>query len=159
MIAGDSGFICNACVAACAVLLQPVASRAQAEEPPDRYAFQRLARHFTPIRPQELLATSRSYALRQQADLQAALDELLGDRVVPENFVGIRAQYRHEVTDFAKLLEQDQGVVDIAPAQFEDVDIGGGEIKRCLKNGLWLRRDDRGPYAIVLSQHEDYGQR
>src|SRR4051812_13257263 len=106
MIAGDSGFICNACVAACAVLLQPVASRAQAEEPPDRYPFHRLARPLAPLRPPELLATSRSYALRQQADVQAALDELFGGRVVPHNFVGIRAQYRLEVSDFAKLLEQ-----------------------------------------------------
>jgi len=83
MIAGDSGFICNACVVACSALLQPAASQADAEERPDRYAFQRLARHFAPLRPQELLATSRSFALRQQADLQAALDELFGDRVVP----------------------------------------------------------------------------
>src|SRR4029450_8830642 len=93
MIAGDSGFICNACVVACSALLQPAAAEAAAEERPDRYAFQRLARHFAPLRPQELLATSRSFALRQQADLQAALDELFGERVVPQNFVGIRAQY------------------------------------------------------------------
>ena len=65
------------------------------------------------------------------------------------------AQYRHEVTDFAKLLEQSHTAIEIAPAQFEDVDIGGGETKRCLKNGLWLLRDDRGPYAVVLSQHDD----
>src|SRR5262245_17349838 len=158
MIAGDSGFICNSCVAACSALLQPSASRAPVDELPDRYAFQRLARHFAPVRPQELLATSRSYALRQQADLQAALDELFGERVVPQNFVGIRAQYRHELTDFAKLLEQSQNGIEVAPAQFEDIDIGGGETKRCLKNGLWLRRDDRGPYAVVLSQHDNYGQ-
>jgi hypothetical protein len=157
MIAGDSGFICNACVAACSALLRPTASQVLPEERPDRYAFQRLARHFAPVRPQELLATSRSYALRQQADLQAALDELFGERMVPQNFVGIRAQYRHEMTDFAKLLEQGHSVVEIAPAQFEDIDIGGGETKRCLKNGLWLLREERGPYAIVLSQHDDYG--
>jgi hypothetical protein len=122
MIAGDSGFICNACVVACSALLQPSASQPAAEERPDRYAFQRLARHFAPLRPQELLAMSRSFALRQQADLQAALDELFGDRVVPQNFVGILAQYRHETTDFAKLLEQSHSAVEVAPAQFEDID-------------------------------------
>src|SRR5262249_58755710 len=90
---------------------------------------------------------------------QAALDELFGERIVPQNFVGIRAEYRHEVTDFAKLLEQRHSAVDVAPAQFEDIDIGGGETKRCLKNGLWLLRDYRCPYVIVLSQHDDYGQR
>ena len=157
MIAGDSGFICNACVDACAALLHPTGSP-KPDQRADRYAFQRLARHFAPLPPQELLATSRSYALRQQADLQAALDELFGERVVPHNFVGIRAQYRHEVTDFAKLLEQSHGAVEVAPAQFEDIDIGNGETRRCLKNGLWLLRDERGPYVIVLSQNNDYGQ-
>ncbi|HET7697177.1 MAG TPA: AAA family ATPase [Vicinamibacterales bacterium] len=157
IIAGDSGFICNECVAACSTLLQPAAAGPVREERREGYAFQRLARHFAPLRPQELLATSRSYPLRQQADLQAALDELFGERILPRNFVGIRAQYRHEVTDFAKLLEQSHGAVEVAPAQFEDIDVGGGETRRCLKNGLWLLRDDRGPYAIVLSQHTDYG--
>ena len=85
---------------------------------------------FAPLSPQELLATSRSYALRQQADLQAALDELFGERIVPQNFVGIRAQYRHEVTDFAKLLEQSHSVIEVAPAQFEDIDIAESAAER-----------------------------
>ena len=159
MIAGDSGFICNACVVACSALLNTTLQpQPAAEERPDRYAFQRLERHFAPLRPQEVHATSRSYVLRQQADLQAALDELLGERSVPRNFVGIRARYQHEGMDFARLLEQGHSVVEVGPAQFEDVDIGGGETRRCLKNGLWLLREERGPYAVVLSQHSEYGQ-
>lgn len=156
MIAGDSGFICNRCVEACAVLLRPAADQPKPEERPDRYAFQRLARHFAPLRPHEMMATSRTYPVRQQADLQAALDDLLGERAIPEHFVGIRSRYRHEVPDFAKLLEQSQGAIEIAPAQFEDVDIGSGEPRRCLKNGLWLLTDERGPYVVVLSQHDEY---
>jgi hypothetical protein len=158
MIAGDSGFICDACVAACAALLgsgQPAVAASAAR--PDRHAFQRLEKHFAPLRPQELLATSRSFSLRQQADLQAALDELFGERVVPANFVGVRSQYRHEVADFAKLLEQAHGVVEIAPVQLEDVDIGRGETRRCLKNGLWLLQEGGVAYAVVLSEQNDYG--
>ncbi len=162
LVAGDSGFICNACIAACAALLAPRASDGSAppERPdqPDRFAFQRLVRHFAPLPPQELLATSRSFALRQQADLQAALDELFGERVVPSNFVGVRSKYRHEAADFAKLLEQGHGVIEIAPAQLEDVDIGRGETRRCLKNGLWLLREGSVAYAVVLSHQDDYGQ-
>ena len=142
MVAGDSGFICSACIEACSALLRPAESQATTRERPDAYAFQRLARHFAPLRPQEMLATSRSYLLRQQADLQAALDELFGEWIVPQNFVGIRADNRFERTDFAKLLEHGHSAVEVAPAQFEDIDIGGGETKRCLKNGLWLLRDE-----------------
>lgn len=160
LIAGDSGFICNRCVKACADLLRPGDGEAKSEQPdrPDQYVFQRLARHFAPMRPHEMLATSRTYPLRQQADLQQALDGLFGDRSVPHNFVGIRQEYRHEVVDFSKLLQQSRGCVEVAPAQFEDVDVGGGETIRCLKNGLWLLREERGPFAVVLSQHDDYGR-
>jgi hypothetical protein len=35
--------------------------------------FQRLAAHFAPARPREMLATSRTYPLRQQADLKEFL--------------------------------------------------------------------------------------
>jgi len=157
LIAGDSGFICDKCVSACAALLRPSEVQAERREDADRYLFQRLARHFAPARPQEMLATSRAYPLRQQADLQKALDDLFGERHIPQNFVGIRQQYRHEVVDFSKLLEQSHSAIEVAPAQFEDVDIGG-ETVRCLKNGLWLLRDHRGPVAVVLSQHDEYGR-
>jgi hypothetical protein len=160
MIAGDSGVICNDCVEACAKLLRSGQSGQQTEEPnerPDRYVHQRLERHFAPLRPHEMLATSRTYPLRQQADLQKALDDLFGERQVPANFLGIRSEYGQQVVDFSKLLEQRHGGIEIAPAQLEDVDIGGGETIRCLKNGLWLLQDDRGPYVVVLSQRGDYG--
>ena len=159
MIAGDSGFICNRCVEACASMLGPGAEvtpqQAGGADRADSYVSQRLVRHFAPMRPHEVFGTSRAYPLRQQADLQAALDDLFGERRVPENFVGIRQHYRHEVVDFSKLLETTHGAIEVAPAQLEDIDIGG-ETVRCLKNGLWLLREERGPYAVVLSQHDDY---
>jgi hypothetical protein len=156
MIAGDSGVICNRCVEACAALLRSPEQPEAKKERPDQYVYQRLDRHFAPQRPHEMLATSRTYPLRQQADLQQALDDLFGERRVPVNFLGIRQEYGHSV-DFSKLLEQRHGGVEIAPAQLEDVDIGGGETVQCLKNGLWLLHDERGPYVVVLSQHGEYG--
>jgi hypothetical protein len=159
MIAGDSGVICNHCVDACAALLRPKEQQEAPKERPDRFVYQRLERHFAPMRPHEMLATSRAFPLRQQADLQKALDGLFGERRVPVNFVGLRREYSHQAVDFSKLLEQMHGGVEVAPAQLEEVDIGGGETVQCLKNGLWLLQDDnRGPYAVVLSQQSEYGE-
>ena len=80
MVSGDSGFICSDCVQACHSLLQPAAERAQPKDAPaERQLFQRLARHFSPQRPGELITT-------------------------------------------------------------------------------WLRQDEAGPYAVLLSQHDDYGR-
>jgi hypothetical protein len=91
MIAGDSGFICSECVVACSALLQPTASKPPRKNVPIDMRFSgspgTLPR--APLGPQELLATSRSYALRQQADLQAALDELFGERIVPKSSLAL----------------------------------------------------------------------
>jgi hypothetical protein len=158
LIAGDSSFICSDCVRACSALLEPGASDSESEQPAERYLFQRLARHFAPSRPSDLIATSRAYPLRQQADLQKALDDLFGERRIPDNFVGVHQQYRHDVMGFSKLLEQGRGSIEAAPAQYEDVEIGANETVHCLKNGLWLLRDGDLPYAVLLAQHDDYGR-
>src|SRR5690242_19342293 len=157
VIAGDSGFICDECVAACTRLLVPQAQGEHAQYP-ERYTFQRLIRHFTPRQPSEMLVTSREFPARQQVDLQNALDTLLGELRVPENFVGIHARYHQEAVGFSNLLTRSSGAVEIAPPQYEEVDIGRGEVVRCLKNGLWLLNDEGEPYAIVLSQADNYGR-
>ncbi|MES2888182.1 MAG: ATP-binding protein [Pseudomonadota bacterium] len=138
--------------------MRPTSPEAAQNKPAERYLFQRLVRHFEPLRPQELVATSRTYPLRQQADLQKALDDLLGERRIPENFVGVNQPYRRELLSFSKLLEQGHNSVEVAPAQYEDVDIGRGETVSCLKNGLWLMREAAGACAVLLGQHQDYGQ-
>jgi AAA+ superfamily predicted ATPase len=159
LVAGDSAFICEECAQACVSLLKPVAQgNEQKASPPERYLYQRLARHFSPVRPHELIATSRTFPLRQQADLQKALDDLFGERHIPENFLGVHQQYRHEGLVFSKLLDQSHYPVEAAPAQYEDVDIGGGETVRCLKNGVWLLRERETAYVVMLAQQNDYGR-
>src|SRR5688572_10551538 len=97
LIAGDSAFICEDCVQACVSLLKPNApSEREEKQPMERYLYKWLGQHVSPMRPQEMIATSRVYPLRQQADLQKALDDLFGERRVPENFLGVHQQYRHE---------------------------------------------------------------
>jgi AAA+ superfamily predicted ATPase len=156
MIAGDSSFICSDCIKSCIEILNDGVAKEKRDEPVERYLFQRLAKHFAPQRPNDLVATSRTYPQRQQADLQKALDHLLGERVIPSNFVGVHQPYRHELLGFSKVLEQGRNAIEAAPAQYEDVDIGGGETVHCLKNGLWLLREKDMPYAVLLAQHEDY---
>jgi AAA+ superfamily predicted ATPase len=159
LVAGDSGFICEECAQACVSLLQPAAAEnEQKTAPPEKYLYQRLARHFSPVRPQELIATSRTFPLRQQADLQNALDDLFGARRIPENFLGVHQQYRHEGLTFSKLLDQGHYPVEAAPAQYEDVNIGGGETIPCLKNGVWLLHDRGVAYVVILAQQDDYGR-
>ena len=104
VIAGDSGFICDECVRACATLLAPNDAKREAAEYSERYAFQRLIRHFAPGARMKCSLRHATFPIRQQADLQQALDATPRDPRVPENFVGIHAQSRHEAIGFSKLL-------------------------------------------------------
>jgi hypothetical protein len=140
------------------LLSTPAEQNEQKASPPEKYLYQRLARHFSAVRPQELITTSRNFPLRQQADLQKALDDLSGERRIPENFFGVHQQYRHEGLTFSKLLDQGHYPVEAAPAQYEDVNIGGGETIPSLKNGVCLLHDHGVAYAVVLAQQDDYGR-
>ncbi len=156
IIAGDSGFICEECVTRCVALLKPEAAPEQQPERADRYVFQRLTRHFAPLPLNEVQATSRNYPLRQQADLQLSLDQLFGERKVPDNFIGAQHHGRHETANFTRLVTRDRGAVEIGPAQYEEIDIGRDESVRCLRNGVWLLREHDLPFAVVLSFEADY---
>jgi ATPase family protein associated with various cellular activities (AAA)/ClpX C4-type zinc finger protein len=156
IIAGDSGFICEDCVSRCVTLLKPVAAPEVQPERSDRYVFQRLMRHFEPLPLNEVQATSRSYPLRQQADLQLSLDELFGERKVPDNFIGAQHHGRHDAANFTRLVSRDRGAVEIGPAQHQEIDIGRDESVRCLRNGVWLLRERDVPFAVVLSFEADY---
>ena len=74
LISGNSASICGECVERCRTVLSAEPAQEKPKPSSDRYLYQRLARHFAPLPPQELFATSRSYPLRQQADLQNALE-------------------------------------------------------------------------------------
>jgi len=158
IVAGDSGFICDECVRACTQAINSGDTPASTEESAERFAFQRIVRHFAPRSAHEMHATSRTFPIRQQADLQQALDGLFGERQVPETFVGILAQSRHESVTYSSLLQRSRARIEVAPPQYEEVEIGRGESVRCLKNGLWLLRDGSEPYAVILSQLDDYGR-
>lgn len=155
IVAGDSSFICEECVAASAVLLKAGAPDKAAADRSDRYVFNRLTRHFGSTLLNEVLATGRIYPQRQQADLQLALDELFGERQVPVNFIGAQNR-RHDGTTFSRLVERDRSAIEIAPAQYEEIDIGRDEIVRCLKNGVWFRHEGEVPYVVILGVQEEY---
>ena len=137
-------------------LLKAGASDSSTAERTERFVFNRILRHFAPVLPNEVLATSRVFPQRQQADLQLALDALFGERKVPENFIGLQNRGRHEAVTFTRLLDRDRGAFEIAPAQFEEIDIGRGEVIRCLKNGVWFLKEGDLVYIVVLSYQEDY---
>ena len=88
-----------------------------------------------------------------RADVQVAIDRLFAS---PIRFFGIHEQYRYETVNIAALTRDGRNAIAVAPAQYQDVDVGESDPVKCLVNGLWLCRIGGLRYAVVLSSHREY---
>jgi hypothetical protein len=119
-----------------------------------KYAHEALAWHFAGMAQDQLVTVSRRFPGHMRADAQAAIDKLFS--AAPTRFFGIFEQHRYETLSMAALTREGDHAHTIAPAQYQDVDIGEEQPMRCLDNGLWLCRADDLRYAVVLSFHREY---
>src|SRR5947209_307846 len=95
--------------------------------------------HFKPVPLDRLSLTERRFPHRVRADLQRAVEDILGGPTKVFGSYGLFKHYDHQGIDFAELLIR--GSPDPAqavPPLYEEIDIGEDRPVRCLKNGLWL---------------------
>src|ERR1700726_635505 len=118
------------------------------------YACDALAWHFAGIPRDQLVATSRQFPGHMRADVQVAIDRLFS---TPIRFFGLHEEHRYETLTIATLTRDGRNAQAIAPAQYQDVDVGESAPVKCLNNGLWLCRTDGLRYAVALSSHREYG--
>src|SRR5690349_19323521 len=146
---GHGALICDQCfLVGAARLSETVRSRQF------KYTHEALRWHFAGIPHDQLLTMARQFPGHMRADVQSAINKLFCS---PLRFFGIFEQHRYETITFASLAQDGQRATAIAPAQFQDVDIGDETPVKCLVNGLWLGRSDNLAYAVVLSSHREYG--
>jgi cell division protease FtsH len=117
-----------------------------------------LLKHFGRIDPQDLCISERQFPFRVRADLQQAVDRVIGNGPDVRQFCGVRQQHAFEGIDFAALMVHNDHFPPVAvPPQYEEVDIGDDAPVRCLKMGLWLLDRDQTRYAILLSPTIHHG--
>lgn len=143
---GVAALICDDCMGEIVSDLPAVSGRKQFHS-----ADEALDWHFAGIPLDGLIATSRIFPAHMRADLQVAIDKLLGAQ--PFRFFGILELY--EPLTFAALTKDGRNALAIAPAQYHEVDIGESAPVRCLNNGLWLCQAEGLRYAVVLSYLRD----
>ena len=148
---GKSAYICDDCILVAASHLTSASNRKKF-----KYTHEAIAWHFAGIPQDQLVATSRLFPGHMRADIQAAMDQIFS--ASPIRFFGVYEQQRYETLTIAALMKSGEWAPTIAPAQYEDVDVGDDRPVRCLKNGLWLCVDGDLRYAVVLSFHREYGQ-
>ena len=114
-------------------------------------AEESLRRHFGKTRLQDLVTASRKFPLAARVDVQVALEKLFGER--PDHrLVGVHTQHHHETMTIAHLMGNDHYPVVIGPLQHEEIDIGEAMPARCLRHGLWLAREKKLPFALLMSR-------
>ena len=121
------------------------------------FASAALEWHFADVPRDQLIATSRQFPGHMRPEVQAAVDKLFS--ASPIRFFGIHERYRYETLTFASLNRFNDTAYAIAPAQYQEVEIGEAEPVKCLENGLWLCATDEGlHYSVLLSAHRESGE-
>ena len=151
ILTGKGAAICSNCLLTGASHLSEASKSRQF-----KYACEALAWHLAGIPQDQLVTISRQFPGHMRADVQAAIDKRFTTSSI--RFFGIFEQHRYETLTFAALTRDGQHAYTIAPAQYQDVDIGEDVPVKCLNNGLWLCRSEDLRYAVVLSSHREYGQ-
>ena len=105
--------------------------------------------------PKELPTTGAGFSLAEQANLQLALDAVLGDAEI----VGFTT--RHFGFGSIGLTEilagrAITGPISFGPVQYADVEVGDGRVIQCVASGVFLGAHDGAPVALVLSRAGDH---
>jgi energy-coupling factor transporter ATP-binding protein EcfA2 len=115
-----------------------------------------LLQHFS-ANPEEITTAGRQFPITARVDVQSALEELLRKRPGTK-LLGIVSQNGHEAPQLAPLLSKGRFVMSEAgPVQHDELDIGEAVPARCLKNGLWLSRENNLPFAILMAPGGRFG--
>jgi AAA+ superfamily predicted ATPase len=116
-----------------------------------------LDRHFGETPVTDVVTSTRTFPGYLRADLQTALDALW-DHADARCFGVDSGRYSHETVTYASLLRTAHDPIQVAPLQYEDVDVGEERPVKCLRNAVWLSTRDGVPHAVLLSQMKDFGR-
>jgi len=115
----------------------------------------KLLKHFG-VSARDIATAGRQFPITARIDIQAGLESLL-QRDPETKLVGLVSPNMHESLTFAQMLGGPHFPVDVGPLQYDEIDVGDALPMRCLKNGLWMGRDNGLPFAIMLAPGGRFG--
>lgn len=104
----------------------------------------------------DVATAGRQFPITARIDIQTGLESLL-KREPETKLVGLVSPNSHEALTFAQMLGGPHFHVDVGPLQYDEIDIGDPMPMRCLKNGLWMGRNDGLAFAIMLAPGGRFG--
>jgi hypothetical protein len=103
-----------------------------------------------------LVTTTRVFPITARADLPQGLNETFDKDFKHDKLLGIHQMFSHGTLSMADLISGREPQIAIAPLQYDDVEVGADQPVRCLKQGVWLSKANRLPFAVLLSQEITY---
>jgi len=120
-------------------------------------ARQVIGEHFGESVLADLITSRRQFAAQLLPDLQTALiSEVFQFQAA---VYGIHQEHQFLALDISRLLAGGTRSAEVAPLQFQDIDVGEDEPFAGLNNGLWLFRVHEQPIAVLLSKWTDPGSK
>ena len=107
----------------------------------------------------EIATAGRQFPITARVDIQAALEELLKTRPESKLLGVLSPHHGASLPALADMLAGEHFPINEGPLQHDEIDIGGGLPVRCLKNGLWLSRDNGLPFAVMMTPGGRFGTR
>lgn len=151
--------ICTACLAQSYWFLAAEADLEDRQETwqflADRTARTLAEKQFAGIGIENVVTASRVFPEYMRVDLNKCLETALSGPGV--QCVGLRREYSHETLRYAALLDS-HSPVQIAPLQYDEIDIGESTPARCLNEAMWLVPHSEAAHIVLLSQQQQFGQ-
>lgn len=116
-----------------------------------------LRKHFRGISLGQITTAAREFPVTSRVDVQTAVEQFFSSRA-DARILGIHSQISHETLTLAHLFSEGPFPADLAPLQHDEVDTGDAAPVRCLKNAVWLSREDQLPFAFLLGPSMRFGQ-
>jgi AAA+ superfamily predicted ATPase len=104
----------------------------------------------------EVATAGRQFPIAARVDVQSAIEDLLQTRAGTKLF-GIVSPNPHEPPTLAQALGQNPFALNAGPLQQDEIDVGEASPVRCLKNALWLSRENDLPFAVLMAPGGRFG--
>lgn len=113
--------------------------------------LRRLRGHFV-TDPAGLPVVEQQFASYEQANVHLALSEMLSEPGRSFELIGVIILEHYQVASLAQLSRPGSAIkFDEGPVEYADVPLPGDQHLGCVKNGLYLIRDNDQPLALLLT--------
>jgi hypothetical protein len=109
-----------------------------------------LQKHFKGVQLGEIVTAAREFPSISRVDIQIALEKMFEKRSDSKLLGILSPMMGHQPPSLAQLFAPGPFPMDIGPLQHDEIDIGDPDPVRCLRNGLWLSRDQSLSFALLL---------